>query len=132
MLMAATRNDGRSLVDRLERGVIYAIIFGVLAFACAFTVVAFLGLAVYSAALPDYGPVKASCLAALGAVVLMGVLLIGVRGLMRADKPEPPRPAALPGVPAGMPLEQPKSIWDVIALVAAGVLTGLAQRRAGH
>jgi len=129
MLMAATRTESRSLIDRLERGVIYAIIFGVMAFACAFTVVAFLGLAVYSAALPDYGPVKASCLAALGAVVLMAVLLIGVRWLMHAEKPEPPRAAALSGLPPNLHLEQPKSVWDLIALVAAGVLTGLAQRR---
>ncbi len=120
------------MIDRLERSVIYAVIFGVMAFACALTVVGFLGLAVYSAALPDYGPVKAACLAALGAVVLMAILLIGVRWLMHADKPETRREATLPGVPAGAPLQQPKSIWDLIALVAAGVLTGLAQRRPGH
>jgi len=119
-------------MDRLERSVIYAIIFGVMAFACALTGVGFLGVAVYSAALPDYGPIKAACLAALGAVVLMAVLLVGVRWLMRSEQPEPRRTAPVPGIPGGAQLEQPKSIWDLIALVAAGVLTGLAQRRPGH
>lgn len=131
VLLAATRAEGRSLVDRLERGVVYSVVFGVMAFACAFTIVAFLGVAVYAAAFPEYGPVTAACFAAFGAAVLMVVLLLTMRWLMQAKSPPPRVQAreAIPGFPNGAAFQQPKTVWDLVMLVAAGVLAGLAQKQ---
>ncbi|HEX9463686.1 MAG TPA: hypothetical protein VGB82_13900 [Alphaproteobacteria bacterium] len=132
VLLAATHAEGRSIVDRLERGVVYTVVFGVMAFACAFTIVAFLGIAVYAAALPDYGPIGAACFAALGAAVLMVVLLLTMRWLMAARSAPPraqPREAAMAGFPNAAQFQQPKTVWDLVMLVAAGVIAGLAQKQ---
>jgi hypothetical protein len=132
--LRAVRAEGHSLIDRLERGVIYSIVFGVLALACAFTAVAFLGVAIYAAALADHGPIGAACFAALGAAVLMVVLLLTARLLMhsngRSSRPPVPEPrAGLAGFPDPAQFKAPKTVWDLVMLVAAGVLTGLADRR---
>ena len=130
-LLAATRGEGRSLMDRLERGMIYAIVFAMLALACAFTMVAFLGVAIYAAALQDHGPVGAACFAALGAAVLMLALGFTIRQVMHG-KSRPPAPEPHPAI-AGFPnpanFKQPKTVWDLLTLVAAGVLAGLAEKR---
>ena len=122
------------LMAKLERNVLYGIIFGVLAFACALAIVAFLGMAVYLALLQDYGPVRAACLSALAAAVVMGVLLATMRWLMQpASRPErAPSPAPLPGILPGIingAQFPPKTVADVVSLVAAGIIAGLTQKR---
>lgn len=127
-LLGGIGNPGetRSLGSMLERGLVYGLLFGVLALACAFTVVGFLALAVYSAAVPAYGDVKAACLTAIAAAVLMGVLVLALRQLRKSDSQPAPRVSPLAAAAQAPP---PKTIWDLVTLVAAGVLTGLAQKR---
>ncbi|SRR5579883_1784232 len=120
------QGESRSLGSILERGLVYGLVFGVLALACAFAVVGFLGLAVYFAALPDFGPVRAACLAALVAAVLMGILVFGLRRVVQPD----PRPAERPSpLAAAAQSPPPRTVWDLVTLVAAGVLAGMAQKR---
>jgi hypothetical protein len=132
-LLAATRAEGRSLAHRLERGMIYSVVFGFLALACAFTTVAFLGVAIYAAALQDHGPIGAACFAALGAAVLMAALLFTMHLMMqpksRPPAPEPRSQSPIPGFPDPALFKQPKTVWDLVTLVAAGVLAGLAEKR---
>jgi hypothetical protein len=123
--MAAT-GEVRSFASFLQRGLVAVAILGVFALACAFAVIGFLDLAVYFAALPDYGPVRAAGFAALAAAAVMGLLALAVRRFL---KPEPAatveRPSPLAAAAAQGP---PKTVWDLAALVAAGVLAGLSQK----
>jgi hypothetical protein len=126
----AAPSESRTLGSILERGLVYGLVFGVLALACAFTVVGFLALAVYSAALPDFGAVRAAFLAALAAAVLMAILVFALRRTLQpesrpADRPSP-RASPLAAAAQSPP---PKTMWDLVTLVAAGVLAGLAQKR---
>jgi len=118
--------ESRSLGSILERGLVYGLVFGVLALACAFTVVGFLALAVYFAALPDFGQVRAACLAALAAAVLMVVLVFALRRVVQPDSRPVERSSPLAAAAQSPP---PKTVWDLVTLVAAGVLAGLAQKR---
>jgi hypothetical protein len=121
-----SQGESRSLGSILERGLVYGLVFGVLALACAFTVVGFLGLAVYFAALPDVGQVRAACLAALAAAVLMAILVFGLRRVVQPDSRPAERPSPLAAAAQSPP---PKTVWDLVTLVAAGVLAGMAQKR---
>ncbi len=131
-LLAASANGGggrRSLVASLERGIVLVVIFGVFAFACAFAVVGALAAAVFFAALPDYGEIKAACLTALAAAVLMGVLALSLRWLLQPEPQQqqaPQRASPLAGAAHATP---PKTVWDLVTLVIAGVVAGLAQKR---
>lgn len=118
--------ESRSLGSILERGLMYGLIFGVLALACAFAVVGFLALAVYFAALPDLGQIRAACLAALAAAVLMVILVVTLRRVVQSDSRPVERPSPLA---AAAQSPAPKTVWDLVTLVAAGVLAGLAQKR---
>lgn len=122
--MAAT-GEARSFASFLQRGLVAVAILGVFALACAFAVIGFLGLAVYFAALPGYGPVHAAGFAALAAAVIMGLLGLGIRRFL---KPEPPAMAERPSPFAAATQSPPKTIWDLAALVAAGILAGLSQK----
>ncbi len=130
-LLAASANGGggrRSLVASLERGIVLGVIFGVFAFACAFAVIGALAAAVFFAALPDYGEIKAACLTALAAAVLMGVLALSLRWLLQPEPQQqaPQRASPLAGAAHATP---PKTVWDLVTLVIAGVVAGLAQKR---
>ena len=124
----ANGGETRSLGSILERGLIYGLIFGVLAFACGLAVVGFLAFAVYAAAVPPYGEVKAACLTALAAAAAMAILVYGLRRVLQpsAAAPSPERASPLA---AAAQSSAPKTIWDLATLVAAGVLAGLAQKR---
>ena len=120
------QGESRSLGSILERGLVYGLIFGVLALACAFSVVGFLALAVYSAALPEYGEVRAACLTAVAAAVLLAILVFAMRRVLQPDSRPPERASPLA---AAAQSPAPKTMWDLVTLVAAGVLAGLAQKR---
>ena len=120
------QTESRSLGAILERGLVYGLVFGVLALACAFAVIGFLALAVYSAALPGFGDVRAACLAALAAAVLMAVLVFALRRVLQPEARPPERASPLAAAAQSPP---PKTVWDLVTLVAAGVLAGLAQKR---
>ena len=125
---ASNSGEGRSLGSMLERGLVYGLIFGVLAFACSLTLIGFLALAVYFAALPAYGEVEAACLTAVAAAVVMAVLVFGLRRVLQPAAPLPERtPASSLAAAAQAP--PPKTIWDLVTLVAAGVLAGMAQQK---
>lgn len=117
------------LIAKLERNVLYGIIFGVMAFACALAIIAFLGLAVFWALLPDYGPVQSACLSAVAAAIFMGLLLATMRWLMQAPPASRPErePSPLPSFLSGAQFP-PKTVADVVTLVAAGIIAGLAKR----
>lgn len=127
---AANGRETRSLGSILERGLVYGLIFGALAFACGFAVVGFLAFAVYAAALPPYGAVQAACLAAFAAAVVMGILMYGLRRFLQPAAPSsPPQPErASPLAAAAQASSPPRTIWDLVTLVAAGVVAGLAQK----
>jgi len=118
--------ESRSLGAILGRSLVYGLVFGVLALACAFAAVGFLALAVYFAALPGYGEVRAACLAAVAAAVLMAALVFVLRRVLQPEARPPERASPLAAAAQSPP---PKTIWDLVTLVAAGVLTGLAQKR---
>jgi hypothetical protein len=125
---ATNGGETRSLGSMLERGLVYGLIFGALAFACGCAVVGFLAFAVYAAALPGYGEVKAACLAALAATVVMGILVYGLRRVFQPAAAPPPVERASP-LTAAAQSSAPRTIWDLVTLVAAGVLAGMAQKR---
>ena len=125
---AGPSGETRSLGSILERGLIYGLIFGVGAFACGLAVVGFLAFAVYAAALPAYGEIKAACLAALAAAVVMAISVFGLRRVLQPASPPPPERRAAP-LAAMAQSSPPRTIWDLVTLVAAGVLAGLAQKR---
>lgn len=116
-------DGGPSLVSSLERGVVVVLACGVFAAACAFAVVGFLALAVFFVTLPQYGDVYAACFAALAAAILMGILVLGLRRYLQPEPQPPERASPLTG------LAPPKTIWDVVALVVAGAVAGLSQKR---
>lgn len=125
LLAASAGGEARSRGPSLERGIMFAAVAGVFALACAFAVVGFLAAAVFFETLPDYGAPRAACFAALAAAIVMVVLGLGIR---RALQPEPPpeRASPLAGAAQATP---PKTIWDVLTLVIAGVVAGLSQKR---
>jgi hypothetical protein len=130
-VLAGARAEGLSLMAQVERNVIYAVAFGVLALGSAFIGLAFLGFALYAALLPDQGPVRAACYAAFAAALLVALLLAAMRWLMHSKSAPPePRPAANPlaGLTNGGQFP-PKTLGDLIMLVAAGFAAGLAQKR---
>ena len=126
LLAARVTGEARSRTSALERGIIVVAGCGVFAVACAFAVVGFLCLAVFFAALPDYGEIKAACFAALAAAVVMGVILFSIRRFLQPDTQPAERPSPLAGAAQAAP---PKTIWDLVALVVAGVVAGLSQKR---
>ncbi len=126
LLAARVTGETRARTSALERGIIVVAGCGVFAVACAFAVVGFLCLAVFVAALPGYGEVKAACLAALAAAVVMAVLGLSVHRFLQPDTQPAERASPLAGAAQAAP---PKTIWDLVALVVAGVVAGLAQKR---
>ena len=124
---AVGNGETRSLGAILERGLIYGLIFGALAFACSLAVVGFLAFAVYAAAVPGYGEVKAACLAALAAAVVMGLSAFGLRRAVQPSAAAAPERASPLATAAQS--STPRTMWDIVTLVAAGVLAGLAQKR---
>lgn len=122
---ASASGEARTFASFVQRGFVVVAILGVFAFACAFAVVGFLGLAVYFAALADYGPPKAAGLAALAAAVVMALLGLAIRRFLQPAARQPAEPPSPLAAAAHSP---PKTIWDLVALVAAGVLAGMAQK----
>lgn len=115
---AAAAGEARSVASMLSRGAVAVAVLGVFALACAFATIGFLGLAVYFAALAKYSPPEAAGLAALAAAVVMAVLGLA---MWRVVQPES-RPSPL----AAAAQTPPKTVWDLVALVATGVLAGLS------
>lgn len=128
-LLAArtTTSESRPRASSLERSIVVIAISTFFGIACAFAVVGFLALAVFFAAVPRYGEVKAACLAALAAALVMAVLGFSAR---RFVQPQAPPPAERPS-PLGSAAQvtPPKTIWDLVALVVAGVAAGLSQQK---
>lgn len=110
----------------MERGIIFVAISAFFGIACAFAVVGFLGLAVFFAAVPNYGEIKAACLAALAAAIVMAVFGFSVYRYMQPERQAPERPSPLGNAVQATP---PKTIWDLVALVVAGLATGLSQKQ---
>lgn len=125
MAGASASGEARSFAAFLQRGFAVVAILGVFAFACAFAIVGFLGLAVYVAALPDYGPPEAAGLAALAAAVVMGLLGLAIRRFLQPERQPAEPPSALAAAARSPP---PKTVWDLVALVAAGILAGASQK----
>ncbi len=133
IFLSATRLGGTPpLGTRIERGVLYALAFAAFVLSGAMVCVASVAVAVYFAVAMGHG---AAAGAAAAAIVSAGIVvaLLGFAAWLTRARPGGREIAKLGNGRSSVDVEalRPRSALDFAALVAAGVLAGIADRRAG-